>query len=272
MLKPRFVIRVQTVNLRVEVWMNDIPVGFLSRNAGKAPVAIPVNQFLINGRNLIRVVLHAGPVPSRAGEPWSNDKEAIGYVGPASLSLNFTKETTEQASPSQNASPLVAVDWQGTADPRPSRLEREITLDDVVGPWAWETAVRFPLIDSELRAQVHEYLKLLYGLLTARQFDAFLSESATKLEELTVRAYGASAESLGRGMLQAFQVHSVAPYHLLPLELSEVDMRPVAGGRLIDCLRKNRRHVFEYVDPEEEDSFFLPTMIGKVGSQWRILR
>ena len=123
-----------------------------------------------------------------------------------------------------------------------------------------------------MRGEVRDYLEYLHRLLTAREFEAFVAESAPKLEELTELAYGVPAESMRRGMLQALEDHSVEPYRLQPLDWSEVDLRLVAGGRMIDCLRKNRRNVLEYVEPKDQDVFFLPTMVGKIGAQWKILR
>jgi hypothetical protein len=272
MVKPRFVIRAQTANLRVEVWVNDIPVSYLLCDQASSPVAIPVNQYLVKGKNAIRVVLHPGPVPSRALDSWASEREALGYTGTASLSLRFAKESTGQEATAQNGGPLVAISWQGLAATQPLPMEREFMLDEPAGPWAWETATRFRSLDSAVREQASNYVRRLYGLLAAKQFDAYILESSTKLDELTEGAYGAPAEPMRRGMLRALQDHSEAPYKLQPLEISDEGMRLVAGGRMIECLRKDRRHLLEYVHPGQDGAFFLPTMIGKVDSVWKILR
>jgi len=106
----------------------------------------------------------------------------------------------------------------------------------------------------------------------AGDFNSYLSESAKKLEELTTRAYGVSAEYTRNNMFQALKVHSEPPYCLRALNFQEADLRLVAEGRMIECLRSDRGYVLEYRQAQKPGTFFLPLMIGQIDRCWRILR
>ena len=272
MAKSRFIIRVQATNLRAEVWVNNMPVCMLLPGQALSPVALPVNQFLIAGRNTVGVVLHAGAVPSKASEEWSKGDGASAYSGPASLRLTLAEYDDEQTDSAYVPAFLTTLDWEGEACPRPAYVEREFSLSKSVGPWSWETARTFRVLDPTLREQVLDYVKSLHNLLAVADFNGFVSESAIKLNELTAQAYGVSAEYMRNNMLQALKVHSEPPYGLRALNLQEIDLRLVAGGRLIECLRKDRGYVLEYKQPQKPDTFFLPLMVGQFDNRWRILR
>src|SRR5581483_11813421 len=84
---PRVVARVELQNVRVEIWVNDIPVAMLPQVEAQRTVTLPINQYVIPGMNSLGVMLHAGPLASRADQPWEDAKEAAAYHGDASLKV-----------------------------------------------------------------------------------------------------------------------------------------------------------------------------------------
>lgn len=272
MARRRFIVRVQAANLRAEVWVNKIPVCMFRPAETRSPTALPVNQFLVAGRNTVGVTLHAGAVPSKAHEEWSDEAGAAAYSGPAVLRLALSEYDDEQAGPAYSPPPLVSLEWEGEACSRPVYLEREVVLSKEQRPWAWETAKAFRVIDPTVRTQVLDYVRSLHALLAAGDFNGYMSESAAKLEELTAQAYGLSAEGMRKNMLQALKTHSEPSYSLRPFDPQEVDLRLIADGRMIECLRKDRGYVLEYANTKSADTFFLPLMVGQIQTRWRILR
>ena len=91
MPNPRLIVRVQTKNLRAEIWLNGAPVAMLLPGEADTPVGVPVNEFAVLGGNALGVLLHAAPRPSAAGEPWASDEEAASYTGPASISVRVAQ-------------------------------------------------------------------------------------------------------------------------------------------------------------------------------------
>jgi hypothetical protein len=237
-----------------------------------SPVVFPVNQFIVEGRNRIGVVLHNGPVPSGLGAPWPDSPLANQYTGQAKLTLKFSKYKPEEIPFHDSPPVLLNIDWAGLAVPVPSVLEREVELPSAFGRWAWESATTFTSISGSLRGSVLEYLTFLHDLLATGQFERFIAESEIKLKELTVRAYGIEAGPFRDEMLAGLSSHLGPPYELAPLVPEEIDLRLVAGGRLIECLKRDYGYVLESNHPETKDTFFLPIMVGQREGRWNILR
>jgi len=273
MPNPRLIVRVQTNNLRAEVWLNGAPVAMLFPGEADTPVGVPVNEFAVLGGNVLGILLHAAPRPSAAGEPWASDDEAGSYTGPASLSVRVAHYSPSESVAASNPAPLATLEWQGLAAPLPVMLERRFNVDFAYGPWAWQSAQRYESFDRVLRARAFDYLAYLHGLLAAGRIAEFVEINKLRLEEITRLAYGVSPQPLRRTLTQAIERHAAnEEWSLLPLEAREIDLRLVAGGRMIECLRTNRHHALEYARKESPETFFLPAMIGVLGDSWQILR
>jgi hypothetical protein len=106
-------------------------------------------------------------------------------------------------------------------------------------------------------------------LLAAAQFETFVAESDLKIRDYA-RAYGIAVGPVRQGMLSALSSQA-AKLKLRPWSPNEVDLRLVAGGRLIECLRTDRHHALEF-GGDSGPSFFLPTKIGIAEAKWQMLR
>ena len=270
MANPRFIARVETKNLRAEIWINRIPVAMLLPGEADGPAGLPLNEFIVSGRNQIGVVLHAGPIASRSTEPWPDSKQAAAYSGAASLTLQLAQYADDQPVHRDGPPAILSIEWQGLAEPIPRRMEREFQVASAFGRWGWQDAEQLPSLDDALRIRSLDYISRLHGLLAAGQFATFVEESALKIEEYA-RAYGILAEPVRRSMLQALSSQAAA-LHLRPLDPQAIDLRLVAGGRMIECLRTDRHHALEFAGEGEGPTFFLPTMIGVTTLGWRMLR
>lgn len=273
MPNPRLIVRVQAKNLRAEIWLNGAPVAMLLPGEADTPVGVPVNEFAVPGGNVVGVLLHAAPRPSAAAEPWALDEQAASYTGPASLSLRVAQYAPSESVAAANPAPLAALDWQGLAAPLPVMMERRFNVDYGYGPWAWQSAQRYDSFDRVLRSRAVDYLVYLHGLLAAGRVAEFVDINTLRLEEITTRAYGVSPQPLRRTLTRAIEQHaSNEEWSLLPLDPREIDLRLIAGGRMIECLRANRQHALEYTHKQSPATFFLPAMIGVLGDSWQILR
>jgi hypothetical protein len=273
MLKPRFMLRIAKTNLKLEIWVNDIPVFYLDVQEGVSPSAVPLNAYLLKGNNKCSVIVHAGSRPSSSAEPWTTDPAASKYTGPGTLSISIGKESIYQDYGAQQPPQYLALNWHGQVSANPLRLDRDFSVDEPLGPWKWETATPWRTLDAALRAEAMEYLQRLYGMLAEGQFEKYIAESQVKLEELTAKAFGAPLEATREDMLEALKQNSALPYKLQPLKAAEVDMRLAANGRMISCEYANRDPVFLFLNTEDpSEKFALPVMIGKIGAKWCILR
>jgi hypothetical protein len=261
---------VQTKNLRAEIWINRVPAVMLLPGEADGPVGVPLNEFIVSGENRIGVVLHAGPLASRSAEPWPESDQAAAYSGPASLTLRLAQYADDQPVHRDGPPAILTIEWEGTAEPVPLRIERDFAAASDFGRWAWQDAEPFPSLDDAVRGPALEYLGRMHALLAAGQFGRFVEESALKVEEYA-RAYGIAAAPVRGSMLRA--LNSQTPQlRLRPLDPQAIDLRLVAGGRMIECLRTDRHHALEFAGEGDGPTFFLPTMIGVTAAGWAMLR
>jgi hypothetical protein len=59
---------------------------------------------------------------------------------------------------------------------------------------------------------------------------------------------------------------------LLPVAATDVDLRLVGGGRLIECLRRDGQHALCFVKTNTPQTFFLPAKLGFADGAWQVLR
>jgi len=253
----------------LEIWINDIPAVLLLPSEKETTVSVPLNENVIPGTNKIGVMLHAAPLASKSQDPWPDDPTAGQYSGPTSLELQIAQYADDQPVHKDGPPPLATIEWQGPAQPVPSLQERNFPGVNELGRWAWQDAEVFPAIDNDLRLTALDYLHHLHGLLATAQFENFVAESELKIKEYA-HAYGIAVEPAREGMLSALSSQA-ATMKLRPWALDEFDLRLVADGRLIECLRIDRHHALEFIGTDGP-SFFLPTKIGIAKGKWQILR
>jgi hypothetical protein len=269
MPNPRFIAKAKTKNLRVEIWINDIPAVLIPFAEKETTVSVPLNENIIAGVNKIGAMLHAAPLSSKSADPWADDPAAAQYEGAASLDLQVAVYADDQPVHKDGPPALTTIAWQGAAQPVPHLEERTFPGVDALDRWAWQEAEIFPELDDALRQRALDYLAHLHGVLAAGDFADFIAESDVKIREYA-RAYGIAAAPVREGMSSALSSQS-ARFPLRPLPSDEVDLRLIASGRMIECLRKDRHHALEFgagIGP----SFFLPTKIGVAGGKWQMLR
>ncbi len=267
-MNPRYLVNLEFTNVRVEVWLNRIPVGFVKPMDG-SPLVIPVNQFIEHGENKLSLLLNFGPLAADPVAAWTKEPEALHYTGSASVRAAIALYKEEEENPFAKQPPALAtVEWKGTASPQPSFLEKAFQAPVDFGQWAWESAAVLPSMDGALRASAIGYLNHLHTLLDQRRFAEFIAEGSRRFDEMG-RAYGMPMEGLRGAMLSGLNAQEKD--HLVPFDPSAIDLRLVAGNRMIECLRRDRKFLFEYDQPDPAQTFFLPLMIGQVQNKWTIL-
>ena len=267
-MNPRYLVSVEFENIRAEIWVNRIPVGAVALEDG-SPIVFPVNQFLMEGSNQIGTLLNFGPVAANPDAAWNTEPEAQNYHGPASLALKIALYQPEQVAFRDHPPVLADIIWNGIATPQPQYTEKQMNVSRGGERWAWESATAFTAMDVALRSSAIDYITYLHNLLVQRRFDTFMAESAVKFDEMA-RAYGTPMGPFRDAMMQRLQKQE--PEHLAPLNRDTLDLRLIAKGRMVECLRRGRKQVLEYEQPDSKNTFFLPLMIGQIQGKWKVLR
>jgi hypothetical protein len=225
------VLRLECAGCSAEAVFNGVP---LVRAGAAAPVAtVPVHEFTFAGANEVELVVNPGPpgVPA-AAEPMIADGQTW-----ATLRLLLPR-TGSVAHPS-TARTLAQVDWAPPADEvfeAPLSLQRSVELPISFPRWRWIDAP--PIPDSPtLKQDVAKYLLDVAVGLSRGNPEPLIQASRLRLEDLAQAYQRNLADDVGRlrGYIQ--QLHAAMPLKPALPAAAKMLLRPVAGGRLLECLR-----------------------------------
>lgn len=269
MSRQRYLLTVQATNTRVELRVNDIPVGMFAPGEAKAGAEVPINEFLLTGLNTLTAIVHANPVPSQLLQAWAPQDEPRVTLGQtASLSVRLTLDRDGQTVPQL---PAVGLTWSGVATATPALVDASFTTLEAQPDWAWTRASTLAAPDALVQAQ--QGLAKLQALMARKDLATVEALLATKIDEITRLAYGVPSGPLRAGLVRALaNCLSDPQWSMLPISSADIDLRLVGNKRMVECMRPDGRHAITYVRAGTSQTFFVPIMWGRLDGSWQILR
>lgn len=228
------VLRLEAVGCTAEAVFNGVP---LVRVTPDAPVAtVPVHEFTFAGGNEIELVVHPG-APAATGaapapEPMLSD-------GQSAASLRLLLPRAGGVAHPSSARTLAQVDWAPPADEvfeAPVRLQRSVELPISFPRWRWIDAPVIPESPT-LKADVAKYLLGIAVGLSRGNPEPLIQASRLRLEDLAQAYQRNLADDVGRLRVHIQQLHAAQPLKPALPAAAKLLLRPVAGGRLLECLR-----------------------------------
>jgi len=229
------VLRLEAAGCVAEAWLNGLP---LARVQPGQALSLPVHEFTCAGANELELSIEPGP-PLGLGPPAAPELQPCLSDGKTGASLRLLLPRVGSVAHPASARTLAQLDWapaEGQVYTRPLRLRERAELPINFPRWRWLDA---PVIEEQagLRPELAAYLlELALGL---RRGDAepLIQASRLRLEELALAYQRELSVDVQRLRQHIQQLHAAQP--LLP-ELpaaAQMLLRPVAGGRLLECLR-----------------------------------
>lgn len=224
------VLRLESVGVAAEALLNGVPLARTSASA--RVVTVPIHEFTLAGSNDLELVI-APPPPGATAAP----KPLLGD-GSQGATLRLLLPRIGQVAHPANARTLAEIDWApmpDTVTEIPHRILRTVELPIAFPRWRFFDA---PVI-AEPRDCLAPAAAFLQGLalgLVRGDPEPLLQAARMRLEELAQAYQHDLADDVGRFRLQVQQMHARQP---LKPEMPAADtllLRPVAGGRLLECL------------------------------------
>jgi hypothetical protein len=214
----------------VEVHLNGMPLAALGPGGGSTSLA--VHEYTLAGRN--ELTLLVGPAAPGAVAP-SQPRVAIGPTW-ARARLVLVRHGQSPADP--EARVLGVSEWatpEGRSYDAPSAHKREVDLPVSFPRWRWLEA---PPIDLNVavRRAILEFLQQLAVELGRGNAEPLIAASKLRFDELAIayqRRLRHRGPTLPRSSAGAVCCESI---EVLPPIAAELVLRPVADGRLIECL------------------------------------
>lgn len=263
-------LRVQSLGCPVEVQLNGLPVARLGALGGC--VSLPVHEYAVAGRN--RLGFTAGPLPLEGEAPPAQPKVADGRVA-IRVVLGLCHQGQSPIDP--NARVLSQLSWSPGVNERhdwPFSFAQDVELPVNFPRWRWLDA---PVIEQgpALQRQVLEWLQQMAIEFQQGNPDGYLAAARLRTEELALayqRQPTAWTQQIRDHFQQLFETQALAS--VAPPEPDGLLLRPVAQGRLIECLAPDGGPVLRTVAGQQPPSLRVtwPLRLAQVEGKLYILR
>lgn len=265
-------LEVEAIGCTAEFFVNEIPVQRIA--PGRAAVQVdPVEHLLSAGENALAVVIHPGPRPSQF--------TAAGKVSKATPPPRVRAQLRQYppgAFPGDpNGVTLTAIEWREAreeADPYATPVVRVNRFEALRqrAPWAFQTAPVLTL-DDRLRAQVLDVLHSLHDAFARRDAQPFAQLAQTRFAEVAL-AFGLDPRQRVQAFVESLQrVWSRPDFAMAPIVDAEVDLRLVAGRRLVDCVDRSWRPLLRGLPQADgKPGFEAPVLLGRIDGRLSIVR
>jgi len=225
------VLRLEVQGCEAEARFNGVP---LLRATPQQPVALlPVHEFTLMGANELALVVQPGPAGQAAPPP----PEPQLADGQTLASLRLLLPRMDGVAHPASARSLAQVDWAPAADTvyeAPLTLPQQVQLPTTFPRWRWLDAP--PVADpAALRPLVAAFLLEIALGLARNNPEPWLLATRLRLEEQAAAYQRPLADDVARLRRHLAQLHAQGLKMVLPAA-AQLQLRPVAGGRLLDCL------------------------------------
>lgn len=260
-------IRLQARGCAAEVQLNGLSLARVGAEGGS--VTLPVHEYAVAGRN--RVSFTAGPLPL-VGEPPAPQPK----VGDGTVNVRVVLALCHQGqSPHDpNARVLSQLSWTPGLNEThdwPFSFGQDVELPVSFPRWRWLEA---PVIAQgpALQRQVLEMLQGLALDLQRGDPDSLLAAARLRTEELALayqRAPNAWVQDMRDHIQRLFEAQALL---VKPPEPDGLLLRPVAGGRLVECLAPDGGPVLRTPPGADGSWSAWPLRLAQVEGKLYILR
>lgn len=269
MTNPIAVLEVEVQGLEAEIHINDLPVTRMTEDSSSE--ALSVQQYLVDGENVLEIVLSPGPTPatSRSAE------HTISGVG-RSARATITEYAPGLFPGDPSGKTLMAVEWSGgdrTDITAPVQVIDRRDLGTRHGQWSFQLADELTL-DAATRVEVERFLQGLHASLAEKDAAPLVDASRPKIKDASV-AYGLDFEGEVAGLdgflKEEFEEES---WEMLPLETDLLDLRLCASGRAIDCRRRDWAPALRSkgLDDKGDGQVEFDMRVGRIAGRLQVLR
>ena len=224
------VLRLEANGCVVEAVINGVPVARVGGKQGLLTLAI--HEYIVQGNNEIEMIVNpAAPGLAPASELRHCEE-------PASASLKLLLPRVGRPAEPATARMLAQLDWAAAAGDlheAPLSVRQAVELPIAFPRWRWLDA---PLINltATLKSELAAYVLNIAVGLARGDADPLLLASRLRLEELAQAYQRNVSEEVMRFKQHLQQLHAAQALKPVLPQATNMLLRPIAGGRLIECL------------------------------------
>lgn len=261
-------LRLRAIGCAAEVRLNDIPVARTPATGGS--LSVPVHEYLLSGTNHLALLLDPPPegaaIAPRLAAPGGLAAQArlllprIGHVG-SELSARTLAELS-LALP------------EGEIYQPPLAAQRSTELPISFPRWRWldlpplGTAVDV----AAVQPLVASFVQGLAIALAKGDPEPFIQGARLRFEELAVAYQKPVTELASRWRARIQMLFATKSLRMVLPALADVQLRPCAGGRLLDCVDASGQPILRTEPAPDGSRHAWPLRVGVVEGHCHVMR
>jgi hypothetical protein len=264
------VLKLDAVDCEAEACVNGVPLARV--NAARQCVIVPIHEYTMAGPNQLDLVIWPRPAvtpetPALATEPRVADGKRLAQLR---ILLPRINSMAHEAS----ARTLAQIEWaapEGEAYEAPLVLSQNFGLPVSFPRWRWLDA---PAIEDTpaLHAQALTVVQGLSRDLAAGQPERFLAATRLRTEEIALAYQRRPEDETQRLRDHLLALHAEGRLKWLPLTPETLVLRPIASGRLLECLGADGGPALSTQPDDQGGSLSLPLRVTAVDGKLYVLR
>lgn len=224
-------LQLESAGCSVEALLNGFPVASLGSGGGR--IGLAVNEYTLTGRNELAVVV--APVPP--GMPATPQPRVA--IGPTWARARLVLARMGQAAGDEKTRVLAQVEWsaaEGKSFDAPATHRKEVELPVNFPRWRWLDAPPVAIGPAVQRA-VLEFVQQVSVELGRGNPEPLLAACKLRFDELALAYQSDAAVLVQRFRDQVQRLYAAKALTLVPPLATDLLLRPLLDGRLIECLQ-----------------------------------
>lgn len=233
------VLRLETLGVAAEASLNGVPLARTTARGGA--VTVPIHEYTAAGANQLSLVIEPPP-PGGTAAPQPHLSN-----GRRGASLRLLLPRIGQLAHPENARTLAQIDWaplDGEVTEVPHTLQQVVDLPIAFPRWRWADAPPVPDVQPLLGPAAAFLQGLALGLLKG-DIEPLVLAARVRFEELALAYQRNLADDVARFKQSMQALHAAQPFAPAMPKADALLLRPLAGGRLLECLRPDGEPVLQ---------------------------
>ena len=269
------ILRLEAAGCHAEAVLNGVPIASVDGRTvpGTHTASIPVHEFTLAGGNRLGLVINPPPLglPGHQPPPPPTPHVADGQTW---VKLRLLLPRQGQPASENSARTLAQLDWavpENEVYETPLTLQQTVDLPVTFPRWRWLDA---PVVDvtPALKMQALAFIQRLAIDLTRGDPESFIAAARLRFEELALAYQHDPADEVARFRAHIQQLSASKTLRITPPTAADLVLRPVADGRLLDCLSPTGQAVLRTLPTEAGTSHAWPLKLAVVDGQFYVLR
>jgi hypothetical protein len=264
------VLKVDAVDCEAEAFVNGVPLARV--NPARPSAVVPIHEYTMAGHNQLQLVVWPRPAvtpatPALPAEPrvsdgkrWAQLRVLLPRIG------SMADESTARC--------LAQLEWappDGEAYEAPLTLVQDFGLPVSFPKWRWLEAPACEVTPA-LQALAAELLEGIARDLAAGQPERFISAMRLRTEEIAVAYQRRPEDETQRLREHLLSLHAQSRLVFPPLTPKALVLRPIADGRLLECLGADGAAALSTKPDPEGRVLSLPVRLTAVEGKLYVLR